>query len=242
MNIGTVDIRTTNLLLQRLPRSAFEQIEPHLEAVELSLGEVLYRPHASIDHFYFVERGLVSLVKTMLDGRTVEIGVVGIDGMTGVGSLLGIETAAFESIVQIPGFARRIPMIILQREADSHAGLRISLMKYARFVLSEVAQTAACHRLHSLEERCCRWLLVAHDNAQADTFPVTHEFLAVLLGVGRSYVSAIATALRTAGLVRYVRGRITIINRSGLEASACECYAAVRTEFQRLFGTDNSRP
>ena len=173
----------------------------------------------------------------MLDGRTVEIGVVGIDGMTGVGSLLGIETAAFESIVQIPGFARRIPMIILQREADSHAGLRISLMKYARFVLSEVAQTAACHRLHSLEERCCRWLLLAQDNAQSDSFPLTHEFLAVMLGVGRSYVSVTATALRRQGLIQYARGRVTITDRSGLEASACECYGAVRDEFERLFGT-----
>jgi CRP-like cAMP-binding protein len=198
---------------------------------------VLYRPNTSIEHVYFVERGLVSLVKTMQDGRTVEIGVVGINGITGIGGFLGVETAAFESIVQIPGYGRRMPMAILQQEAEKHVGVRVALLKYARFVLSEVAQTAACHRLHSLEERCCRWLLVAHDNAQADTFPLTHEFLAVLLGVGRSYVSAIATALRKAGFIRYLRGRITIIDRSGLEASACECYGSVRTQFHRLFGT-----
>jgi CRP-like cAMP-binding protein len=237
MNLSNPNRESKNLILRLLPTSAFQRIKDHFQSVELSAGQVIYNVNAPIRYVYFVERGLVSLVKSMEDGRTIEIGVVGIDGMTGVNGLLGIGTAAFESMVQIPGFARRIPLNALRREAENHEPLRAPLLRYAHFMLSAVAQTAACHRLHSLDERCCRWLLMAHDNAQTDTFPLTHQFLAVMLGVGRSYVSVTATALRSRGLIRYSRGWVTITDRSGLEASACECYGAVRDDFERLFGT-----
>jgi CRP-like cAMP-binding protein len=238
MTLGSKPTRESkNLILRFLAPSAMQSIDQHLERVELLAGQVIYDMNAPIRYVYFVEKGLVSLVKSMKDGRTVEVGVVGIDGMTGVSGLLGIGTAAFESVVQIPGAAHRIRLNILHREAENHEPLRTSLLRYAHFVLSAVAQTAACHRLHSLEERCCRWLLVAHDNAQSDSFPLTHQFLAIMLGVGRSYVSVTASALRRQGLIRYARGWITITDRSGLEAAACECYGALRDDFEHLFGT-----
>lgn len=242
MTLGTPNRKSKNLILNSLPPSALPSIERYLESVDLLTGQVIYQFNAPIRYVYFIEQGLVSLVKSMKDGRTVEIGIVGIDGLTGVNALLGIGTAAFESVVQIPGYARRIPLNVLRREAENHGPLRTLLLRYAHFALSAVAQTAACHRLHALDERCCRWLLLAQDNAQSDSFPLTHEFLAVMLGVGRSYVSVTATALRRQGLIQYARGRVTITDRSGLEASACECYGAVRDEFERLFGIRRKRP
>jgi hypothetical protein len=173
----------------------------------------------------------------MQDGRTVEIGVVGVEGVTQPQSLFGINTAPLDTIVQVPGTALRIKRDILKDCISEDVKLREALQKYARFSLLAFAQTAACNRLHHLEERCCRWLLIAHDSALSDTFLLTHEFLAMMLGVQRAGVSIAASFLQKAGLIEYRRGQVTVTNRPGLEDAACECYGDMQAAFRKLFGT-----
>ena len=211
-----------------------ERFCAHLERVDLARGHVIYRVDDPIDQIYFVDRGLISLVKQMRDGRTVEIGVVGVKGVTGGNAIFGTDTANLEWVVQIPGSAYRVSSRILRREAAKSEALRNLLQRHAHFAVGAIAQTAACNRLHSLEERCCRWLLIAQDSARADTFPLTHEFLAMMLGVQRAGVSIAASALQQAGFIRYARGLVTVTDRPGLEAAACECYATISAQFDQL--------
>jgi CRP-like cAMP-binding protein len=224
-----------NRILLALPRATLQRISPCLEWVALQRGQVIYHPDEPIEKVYFVNRGLVSLVRSMSDGRTVEIGAIGIEGVTGLDALFGIESATLECIVQLPGTALRGNPEDLRREMRPGRGLQTLLQRYYHVALSQIAQTAACNRLHSLEERCCRWLLIAHDSARSDSFRLTHEFLAIMLGVQRAGVSIAANALQQAGLIRYTRGQMTITDRRGLEAAACECYGTVRQLVDRLF-------
>lgn len=224
-----------NRILLALPRATLQRISAHLEPVNLERGQVIYHPDARIKKLYFVNRGLISLVRTMRDGRTVEIGAVGIEGVTGLPALFGIDSATLECIVQVPGTALCGSPDILRGEMVRGRSFQSLLHRYYHVVVSQVAQTAACNRLHSLEERCCRWLLIAHDSARSDTFPITHEFLAMMLGVQRAGVSIAASALQRAGLIRYVRGHMTIADRHKLEAAACECYTTIRQLVDRLF-------
>lgn len=224
-----------NRILLALPRATFERISGRLEPVTLQRGRMIYKPDARFEKLYLVNRGLVSLVRTMKDGRTVEIGTVGIEGMTGPEALFGIDRATLEYIVQLPGTAFCISPEDLRVEMRRTRALQTILEGYYRLVLSQIAQTAACNGLHTLEQRCCRWLLIAHDSAGDDVFPLTHELLATVLGVQRAGVSLAAHALQQAGLIRYTRGRMTITNRAGLEAAACECYGTIRQLADRLY-------
>jgi CRP-like cAMP-binding protein len=214
----------------------FQRLEPDLERVDLKQGQVIFRVDAPIVHLHFVEQGLISLVKTMQDGRTVEIGAIGIEGGAGCGALVGMERGILDAMVQVPGTARRIRCDTVRDEIAKSEAARRLVQRYVRFAVGELAQTAACNRLHSLEQRCCRWLLIAHDSAGSDAFPLTHEFLAMMLGVQRAGVSLTAKALQKVGLIRYSRGRVTVVDRPGLEAAACECYGTVRAQFDRLYG------
>jgi CRP-like cAMP-binding protein len=225
-----------NLLLQSLPQATLKRLQPALELVTTTKGAVVDRADRPVRYLHFVNRGLISLVKTMEDGRTVEIGVVGIEGITQTYTLFGINKAPLETMVQVRGSAFRIKHDILKDCMVEDDKLREALEKYVRFALLAFAQTAACNRLHHLEERCCRWLLIAHDNALSDTFLLTHEFLAMMLGVQRAGVSIAASFLQKAGLIEYRRGQVTIVSRSGLEDAACECYGNMRAEFRKLFG------
>lgn len=226
-----------NRLLLSLPAATFHRLSPALELLHTERGQVIDHIDTPIEYMYFVNRGLVSVVKTMRDGRTVEVGAVGIEGVTDSNALFSIDRAILETIVQIPGSAFRIRRDLLRNEMSSDETLHEMMQKYARFAFTQVLQTAACNRLHSLEERCCRWLLIAHDNALSDTFPLTHEFLAMMLGVQRAGVSIAANLLKRAGLVEYARGRVTVMDRAGLEDAACECYGTIRAELQKLFPT-----
>ncbi len=226
-----------NRILLSLPKGALKRLRPALEPVPTARGQVIDRLDGAITHLYFVNCGLISLVKTMKDGRTVEIGAVGVEGVTDPNALFGvIDYAIFESIVQVPGTAFRIDRNVLRREMDRDATLQSVMQRYTQFMVSQIVQTAACNRLHSLEERSCRWLLIAHDSALSDTFPLTHEFLAMMLGVQRASVSIAATLLRKAGLIRYQRGAVTVTDRAGLEEAACECYGATQNQLTKLFG------
>ena len=226
-----------NLILLSLPQATLKRIRPALELLDTARGDVVDQADRPVGYLYFVNRGLISLVKTMRDGRTVEIGVVGIEGITQPQALFGINKAPLDTIVQIPGSAFRIRHDTLRSCMAEDDKLCEVLQKYARFSLLAFAETAACNRLHHLEERCCRWLLIAHDSALSDTFLLTQEFLAMMLGVQRAGVSIAASFLQKAGLIGYRRGQVTILNRSGLEDAACECYGNMRAEFRKLFGT-----
>jgi CRP-like cAMP-binding protein len=231
------DSRISNRILLSLPDSAFSQLQPNLEYLETANGKVLDHANAPVKFVYFVNRGIVSLVKTMRDGRTVEIGVIGIEGITDPHVLFGIDKAILETVIQIPGSAVRIRTEALAKVMEKEPALRRIINGYRRFLITQFAQTAACNRLHSLEQRCCKWLLIAHDSALSDTFPLTHEFLSMMLGVQRPGVTLAASELKKSGIITYSRGRVTIVNRPALEALSCECYETMRGERTRMFGS-----
>lgn len=224
-----------NRLLLALPESTLRRIRPMLIPVLLEKGEILDRLEDPIEQMYFVNRGLVSVVKTMRDGRIVEIGTVGIEGVTDPNALFGMERAVLETMVQIPGSAFAVKIDHLRNEMARDSVLRVMMERYARFAYGQIAQTAACNQLHSLERRCARWLLVAHESALSDAFPLTHEFLAMMLGVRRVGVTLVANALKKAGLIDYARGQVTVLDRPGLQKAACECYSDRLNDLDRLF-------
>jgi CRP-like cAMP-binding protein len=224
-----------NRILLALPEATLERLKPMLMPMLTERGQILDRVDGPVEHMYFVNRGLVSVVKTMRDGRAVEIGAVGIEGVTDVNALFGVERAVLETMVQIPGTAFAIRRDQLRREMARDGVLHEMMQRYARFTYGQIAQTAACNQLHSLEQRCCRWLLIAHDSALSDTFTLTHEFLAMMLGVRRVGVTIVANALKKAGLIDYTRGRMTIIDRAGLEKAACECFTERLVDLGKLF-------
>jgi CRP-like cAMP-binding protein len=227
----------SNKLLASLPAGTIETIGAELRRVDLVRGAVVYALGAQVDYLYFIIRGLASLVMTMSDGRMVEIGAIGPEGVTGVNALFDVDTAPFETVIQIPGEAYRIPVRkisgIMRRNPSVH-----DLMEgYVHVVLGQIAQTAACNRLHSTEERFCRWLLLSHDAARSDAFQLTHEFLAVMLGVHRVSVTHIAGEFQRMGIIRYHRGQMKILDRPALQRKACECYAAVQERAAQLLGS-----
>lgn len=235
MTAVDADREVTNRLLKALPPETLRRLAPCFDAVTLKRSQVIDHVDDRVEYSYFINRGLVSVVKTMRDGRVVEIGAVGVEGITDSNALFILDNAVLETIVQIPGAAYRIRRQQLIEEMARDEALQGLMQRYARFAYGQLAQTAACNRLHSLEERCCRWLLTSHDSALADSFPLTHEFLAMMLGVQRAGVSIVASFLKKAGLIDYSRGRVTITDRAGLEEASCECYDTVRAEMNKLF-------
>jgi CRP-like cAMP-binding protein len=210
-------------------------LEAQLEPVTLESGAMLAPAGEVLDHVYFPDTCVVSYVSRMADGSAVEVGTVGHEGLVSVTLFLDGGRSQSDALVQIPGAARRAPAAEVVAGADERPDFRRFVHRYTQAYLTQVAQTAACNRLHHLEARCARWLLMTHDRvSQGERFPLTQEFLAVMLGVRRAGVSLAANALRDAGLIRYSRGAVRVLDRAGLEAAACECYRIVRREFDRL--------
>ena len=206
-----------------------------LEPVTLEIGHVIAAVGEPFRHGYFPGTAVLSVISRMRDGAAVEVGTVGNEGMGGIGVLLDAGPGLNETVTQIPGVASRIATRTLLAGLDTHPALRHLLHRYAAAYLTQVAQTAACNGLHGIEARCARWLLMTHDRVdEAPRFPLTQEYLGIMLGVRRSSVSIAAGALRDAGLIRYSRGAIRVLDRAGLEAAACECYGIVRRDFDRL--------
>ncbi|MBD6619757.1 Crp/Fnr family transcriptional regulator [Komarekiella sp. 'clone 1'] len=225
-----------NLLLAKLPPDELERLHPHLEIVSLSLGQVIIEPNEPILYVYFPVNSLLSMVTVMEDGSTVESGCIGHEGMGGVPILLDANTTPMQTLAQIPGQAVRVKATILKEAFDRGGVLQKLLHRYIHTIIVLGSQSAACNRIHYVEARLCRWLLMSSDGVGSDSLPLTQEFLSTMLGVRRSGVSETASKLQSRGLIRYQRGQIQIVDRKSLETAACECYGIVRAEYKRLFG------
>lgn len=226
--------RTGNRLLDALPSRERDQVLSDLEEVSLQVKDRVWEQNEAITHVLFPRSGVVSITTMMSDGQVVEIATVGNEGMVGVPVFLGVSSMNAQAFCQVPGAAWRMESVALREQVAKGGGLHRVVELYAQALFTQIAQTTACNRLHSIEERCSRWLLETHDRARSDVFPLTQEFLAQMLGVRRATVNVAAGALQRAGFIRYRRGRITIVDRVGLESSSCECYAVVRSELERL--------
>lgn len=226
-----------NRLLAALPAEEYQRLVPHLERVELSVNQVIYEPFEPIRHVYFPHQALVSLISTMSDGSTVEVGVVSNEGMVGIPVFLGGNTTTTRAFVQVPDSSTRMEATRLLAEFNRGGPLQSLLLRYTQALHTQVSQTAACNRLHTVESRLARWLLMVSDRMQSDQFPLTQEFIAQMLGCRRSGVTEAAGTLSQAGMIRYTRGRITILNREAMDAASCECYGVIKDEFARLLGT-----
>jgi CRP-like cAMP-binding protein len=225
-----------NRLLKALPPSEFAVLAPHLQPVDLHLGETLHRAGELIQHLYFPEIGFISAMTVLSDGSPLEIGLIGAEGVAGVSVILGAATSYSETMCQTGGAAHRLPVHNLLEAITFAPRLRDLLLRYVHAFHIQVAQTAACNAHHELGQRLARWLLAAHDRSGVAELSLTQDLIAVMLGVRRSTVSVAAGTLQKAGVIRYQHGRITIVDRIGLENAACECYEAVAGEYRRLFG------
>ena len=225
-----------NRLLAALPAEDLDRLRPRLEPVELALRETIQAPDQPIAAVYFPESGWVSMLALLVDGNSAEVGIVGFEGMAGLPLLLGSDRSPVEAMVQAPGTFLRLGADPFREEVDRSAPLRTLLLRYALAFQAQVTQTAACNGHHALDQRLARWLLMAHDRADGDEFPMTQEFLALMLCVHRPGVTVAARLFQQAGLIRYGQGRIVVTDRAGLEAAACECHGVVTREIQRLLG------
>jgi CRP-like cAMP-binding protein len=225
-----------NELIAALPQQEYERLLPNFEPVPLFLKQVLYEPNEPIEYAYFINSGASSMLNLMEDGQTIEAATIGKEGMVGVPLLLGTTQIPLQVLVQIPGDGLRMKAEVFKAEVYWGCPLHTLLLRYMQTLMNQISQTAACNRFHSMEGRCCRWLLMTHDRVESDSFPLTQEFLSYMLGVRRAGVSEVAFTLQRSGLIEYHRGQITIRDRKGLEASACECYRNTRREFERLLG------
>ena len=225
-----------NRLLAALPRDEYRRLRPHLEKVSLPLKDILYDANGPIPHVFFPLNGVVSLVILMEGGFTLEVGTIGNEGMVGTPVFLGSESSPTRAISQVPGEALRMEAKVFQEEMRRAGRLYGLVQRYTQAMINQISQSTVCNHRHSVEKRMCRWLLMSHDRVGVDEFPLTQEFLSQMLGVRRPTVSAVAGILQKAGLLTYHRGRMTILDRKGLEAASCECYQVVREELDRLLG------
>ena len=225
-----------NRLLGLLPPRDYARLRPHLHRMPLEYRQSLYRAHKPIGFVYFIETGVGSLVNTMANGQASEVGTIGNEGVVGLPLVLGDDRAPTSVYIQVPGAGLRMKAALFKKELARSASMRTVMLHYAHAFFNQVAQSAACNQFHSIEQRCCRWLLMTHDRMQSDEFLLTQEFLAMMLGVQRTGVSAAAGGLQRAGLIDYKRGNVSIIDRRGLKRRSCECYETSKREFDRLLG------
>jgi CRP-like cAMP-binding protein len=223
-----------NHLLAALPPEDLARLWPLLEEVDLPLRHVLHAPDEPIAVVHFPEIGWVSMLAYLENGDAAEVGLVGREGMVGLPLLLGADRSTLEAMVQAPGTALRLDAGAFRDALSTSPALRTLLSRYALAHHEQVARTAACNGRHRIEKRLARWLLMAHDRADGGKFPITHEFLAMMLGVRRGGVTIAAGMLQKASLIRYDRGHLTVTDRPGLEAVACDCYGTVRREYEHL--------
>ena len=225
-----------NRLLGLLPPKDYQRLRPHLQPLRLEYRQSLYRANKPIKFVYFIETGVGSLVNTMRNGEAAEVGTIGNEGLVGLPVVWGDDRSPTGVYVQVPGLGLRMKATLFKKELSRSASMQSVMLRSAHAFFNQVAQSAACNQFHSLEQRCCRWLLMTYDRMHADEFLLTQEFLAMMLGVQRTGVTAAAGALQRAGLIRYRRGNVTVIDRRGLIRRLCECYGVSKREFDRLLG------
>jgi CRP-like cAMP-binding protein len=218
----------SNKILLSISDSEYNSIRPHLEYLRLPNHLVLHETGEKLRFAYFPNRGLISLVVVMKDGKTAEAGVVGNEGFTGTPAAVGLSRGPLRAVVQITGDGFRIKVGALQNTLESAPHLQMMLNRYAAIRAMQVAQTAACNRLHDIRQRLARWLLMTQDRVNSGALPITHDFLATMLGTDRPSVSLAAGVLQKKGFIEYTRGAVKIVNRKKLEDSACECYDVIR--------------
>lgn len=223
-----------NRLLAALPADVLCRLRPALEPIRLSPGQVIYEPDEALSHVYFPTTAIVSLLYTMENGTSAEMGIVGCDGVVGIAVFMGGDTTPNRAVVQSAGDAFSLAPGFLRDEFRRTTELHRVLLLYTQALLTQMSQTAVCNRFHSVEQQLCRLLLLSHDRLESDELIMTHELIANMLGVRREGVSVAAHRLQAAGLIRYRRGHITIVDRRGLERTACECYQVVKRECDRL--------
>lgn len=224
---------TKNYILKALPEKVFERLLPGLERVDLPHGEYLFRSHEKITHVYFLDDAMASVVASTESGQSAEVGVIGHEGAAGLDVLMGADTVPYECMIQIPNGGCRIKTGAIKKEFETDSTARQQLLRFIHKFMVQISQTALCNRLHTVEERLSRWLLMCHDRVEGDKINLTQEFLAVMLGVTRTSVTLSAIALQDMGFIKYSRGTITIVDRRGLEKFSCECYRIVKAEYDR---------
>jgi CRP-like cAMP-binding protein len=232
--LKTGDIQHNNRILAALPQVDLDQFFFVLEPVSLHLKQILCQVGAPLKDVYFIERGVASVLTTMANGASIEVGMIGTEGIVGLPALFGEEISDQQIIVQVPGSALRMDARLCKAAFEGSPAVRRASLRFTQSLLSLSAQTAACNRLHTSEQRFARWLLMAHARIESDVMPMTHEFLSTMIGVRRAGVTEVAGKLRSSGLIRYHHGEITILDRDALAASACECYAIDQRRLQRL--------
>ncbi|MEO7659740.1 MAG: Crp/Fnr family transcriptional regulator [Pyrinomonadaceae bacterium] len=240
MSTKTVKSHTSvaadNHLLAALPKEDLERIEPHLESVSLSLGQVLYESGDKLSHLYFPTTAIVSMLYIMQNGGTAEIGIAGNNGLVGIALFMGGDTTPSRAIVQSAGEAVRLEGKWLLKEFKRSGIFQEIVLRYTQALMTQISQTAVCNRLHNIQQQLCRWLLINHDQLPADTLIMTHDLIANMLGVRREGVTQAAGFLQDEGYIKYARGTVIILDRAGLESICCECYGVVRNEYDRLLG------
>jgi CRP-like cAMP-binding protein len=223
-----------NFLLAALPDPEWQRWQSLLEKVEMPLGQVLYEPGTTLAHVYFPTTSIVSLLYVMENGASAEIAVVGNEGLVGVALFMGGESTPSRAVVQSAGHGLRLKAQLMKEEFNRAGPVLHLLLRYTQALITQMAQTAACNRHHTLDQQLCRWLLLSLDRLGTNELAMTQELIANMLGVRREGVTEAALELQEAGLIRYARGRITVLDRPGLEKRTCECYAVVKREYDRL--------
>ena len=224
----------SNLLLAALPEAEWLRWQPLLEHVHMPLGEVLCEPRVTLSHVYFPISSIVSLLYVMENGDSAEIAVVGCEGLVGVSLLMGGESTSSRAVVQSAGHGFRLKAQFMKDEFNRAGPVLHLLLRYTQALITQMTQTAACNRHHSLDQQLCRWLLLSLDRLRANELVMTQELIANMLGVRRESVTEAAFKLQQAGLISYARGHISVLDRSGIEKRTCECYAVVKSEYDRL--------
>jgi CRP-like cAMP-binding protein len=225
-----------NRLLAALPAAEYERLLPYLESVHMEIKFPLYEPDVPIEYVYFPIAGVASILAVMADGTLVEVGTIGNEGMVGIPVFLGTDRTNGVAFWQVPGAAMRMKADVLRAEIRRGGPLVTLLQRYTQTLFVMLAQHTACNRIHPINERCARWLLMCHDRVGEDQFQLTQEFLGEMLGVRRASVNMVMQTLQNAGYIQYARGVITVLDRAGLESAACECYRIIRDEYDRLLG------
>jgi CRP-like cAMP-binding protein len=228
------EVAAKNHLLASLPDSEWQRWQPNLEPIELSLGQVLYESGGTMSHVYFPTQSIVSLLYVMENGASAEIAVVGNEGVVGISLFMGGGTTPSRAVVQSAGKGYRLRAAVIKDEFSKSGPVLHLLLRYTQALITQMSQTAVCNRHHSLDQQLCRWLLLSLDRLEGSELVMTQELISNMLGVRREGVTESAFKLQTAGLIRYARGRIKVLDRKGLEKRTCECYAVVKKEYDRL--------